>query len=224
MMIIYHAAYDLYAFYGWGFDPFSGGWKLLALGTASLFLLLVGIGFSLSWERNRGAHRYPVKYLKRGLGLIALGMIVSVVTYAIDPVTYVRFGILHVIGTSILLLPLVARLQGWNGIIGVGVILIGLGVGDAAAPASLPGLLVLGLRPVGFVSVDYFPLVPWFGVVLVGYAIGYVLYVRSQKIPNPKHRIPHPLLWPGRHALLIYLLHQPVLLLLLTLILGLPKL
>ena len=239
-MIIYHTAFDLAEFYGWDLDIFEGGWKLLGRGTATLFLILVGVGFAISWNRHhdqlsaKGDRRiatatwkYPAKYLKRGLGLIALGMVISVVTYVVDPETYVRFGILHLIGTGILVLPFFVRLREWNFLIGCTVIFLGeiLLNGGPAAKSDSPLLLPLGITPPFFSSVDYFPIFPWFGVMLFGYAIGYFIYVRNPVwhplFPNYESRF--PILWLGRHALVIYLFHQPILIILLSLLLGPPS-
>lgn len=212
MMVTYHAAYDLEAFYDWNIDVQSGGWLLLARATLILFLLLVGASFAISWDRS--AKRYG-KYLRRGLGVLACGLLVSIVTAIADPATFVRFGVLHMIAVSILLLPFVARFREWNVLLGIVCILLGQAIQGIIAPTSL--LLPLGIAPTSFASVDYVPLLPWFGVVLLGYALGYFLYVRH-KTKHPQFFILNSqflilLGWPGRHALAIYLLHQPLLLL-----------
>ncbi len=217
MMIVFHLAYDLHAFYGWDIDPFAGGWLVLQRATASLFVGLVGAGFAISW--NRG-HRYR-KYLKRGLGLIAIGMLVSLATFIIDPATYVRFGVLHLIGTGILLLPLCARLREWNVGLGLVVIMMDMAVGDVAAPTPL--MIPVGFPPPGFSSVDYFPLLPWFGVMLIGYGIGHAVYVRWKRpFTFTVHGHLMWMTWPGRKALIIYLVHQPILIAILWLTLGNP--
>ena len=203
LMIIYHLVYDLESFYGWNLGIFENpGWIGLRVSIAALFLLLVGISFSISWSRTPSYW----KYIKRGLGVFACGMLVSIVTYLYEPEMYVRFGILHMIGVSILLLPFFARLGVWNGIIGLG---FGLGIGLGTVSTSL--LLPLGWMPTNFMSIDYFPLIPWFGIVLIGYAIGLQVYIKNT--PPLLLTTSYSLLtWPGRHALIIYLLHQPILL------------
>ncbi|NOS67552.1 MAG: DUF1624 domain-containing protein [Candidatus Peribacteraceae bacterium] len=218
MMVTYHGAYDLSQFYGWNIHVFEGGWRLLWQSTVTLFLLLVGCSFAISWNRHGEKHgdasfrfRYR-KYLLRGIGVIACGMLVSAVTFMIDPETYVRFGILHVIGVSILLLPFFAFLKEGNVLIGMLVISLMKIIPDATTDTSL--LLPIGIMPSGFASVDYIPLIPWFGVVLIGYAIGEALYVRRKTGALFTFNFPlfTALVLPGRNALLIYLLHQPILL------------
>lgn len=226
-MIIYHAAYDLAIFYHWKIPLSSPAWMIFQRGTAGLFVLLVGISFAISWDRHRAKSttRYPLKYLYRGLGLLACGLAVTAVTFLIDPHTYVRFGILHLIGTTILLLPLFAPMRRWNMIISLFMFLLSSAIHHITL--TTPFLLPLGIPYLGFHSVDYFPLLPWFGVALMGYVIGDTVYVRGkavrQSFPLTLHTRWAPILtWPGRHALLLYLLHQPLLLCIWTLVLGFP--
>ena len=211
-MVTYHAAYDLQMFYGWTIDIFSGGWKVLQIATATLFLLLVGITSSFS-----GKHPF-----KRFVRIGSAALAVSVVTYVIDPETYVRFGILHLIAASALLMPLVRRLNMW--LVVPGIILIALGNTVASMRTGTSLMLPLGIRPPGFVTVDYFPLIPWFGVMLIGYDIGYLIYVQrhrdGRRARNSK--LLDLAATPGRHSLLLYLIHQPVIIGLLWLTLGNP--
>ncbi|MBI2635755.1 DUF1624 domain-containing protein [Candidatus Peregrinibacteria bacterium] len=209
MMIAYHIAYDLESYYGWHIGLFVyAGWHLLQLSTATFFLLLAGCSFAISWSRT------PIyrKYLKRGMGVVACGMLVTAATYWFEPATYVRFGILHMIGVSIILLPFFTRLDEWN--LPAGLFIAGLGMFMPAVSGGTLALVPFGMTPPGFATVDYFPLIPWFGVVLIGYAIGLRIYVKRSP---PLFSILHSsffirITWPGRHALIIYLLHQPVLL------------
>lgn len=197
MMVVYHAAYDLEAFEGWNIGVADGAWWLLARSTLTLFLLLVGVSFAISWDRS--AKRYG-KYLRRGLGLLGCGMLVSAATFIADPATFVRFGVLHLIGASMLILPVFARLGGWNALVGAAVVAAGWRMGGWPEPA--------------FASVDYVPPIPWFGVILLGYAAGDVIYVMTKHPPFSILFSPFFIRAgaPGRHALAIYLLHQPALL------------
>jgi uncharacterized membrane protein len=56
------------------------------------------------------------------------------------------------------------------------------------------------------------PLLPWLGVVMIGIAVGHWLSLQQFRPLRPLSRItPHWLIWMGRHSLLIYMVHQPVL-------------
>ncbi len=218
-MVLYHGAYDLDALYGWELHVDDGLWKLLQRCTAILFLLLVGMSYAAS-SAGRTAQEMRARSLRRFLLIGGCAAMVSAGTWLADGETYVRFGILHLIAVSSLLLPLLSPLRERAGAVGVLILLAASLLPDRAGTAWL---LPLGVMPEGFRSVDWFPLIPWFGVILLGYAAGCVLYVRGLRgTPGYSPRWLHVISWPGRYALLIYLLHQPLLLALCWLTLGRP--
>ncbi len=202
-MVIYHVAYDLRSFYGWDIDVFSGGWRVFQISIASLFLFLVGITSTFTLTH----------VWKRFATIGAAALLVSAVTFVVDPETYVRFGILHLIALSSLLIALLNRFRMW--LLIPAVILIAL-----PHVATFKGhalLIPLGFPPHPFLTVDYFPLIPWFGVVLIGFAIAPWLLQKMHKTG------PLMISWPGKHSLLIYLIHQPIIIAILWLILGRPS-
>ncbi|MCD4800984.1 MAG: DUF1624 domain-containing protein, partial [Methanococcoides sp.] len=71
------------------------------------------------------------------------------------------------------------------------------------------------IQPTGFRSYDYFPLIPWFGVMLIGIFIGNELYPQCKRkfaLSDISEFLPiRILMYMGKRSLLIYLLHQPVL-------------
>src|SRR3989338_5421643 len=118
MMIVYHICFDLAFFYDFPIDPLSGWLLVLQRSTAILFLLLVGISFSVSFGRMRNRNAgYPElfrKYFQNGIGLILIGEVISIVTWFAVGDLYVRFGILHLIGASLILAPLFMPLREAN--------------------------------------------------------------------------------------------------------------
>jgi uncharacterized membrane protein len=221
MMILFHILFDLNFL---GIAPWPGSatfWRIFAAMTAMLFLFVVGLSFTISAAHASSSldrRAFFLKYLKRGLGIFALGMAVTLVTWLYLRTGYVVFGILHLIGLSIILAPLFYRYTWINLIAGTGIILLGFLAGDIYGPAYL---LWLGIHPVMFYSVDYTPLIPWFGVVLIGMFAGKILYPAGKKLFFTDMQPPSTargLMFLGRHSLLIYLLHQPVIILILTLI------
>jgi uncharacterized membrane protein len=120
--------------------------------------------------------------------------------------------VLHLIGLSLLLAYPFLRLQKANFIFGLLFILLGLYLQNISV--GFPWLLWLGLTPAGFYSVDYFPVFPWFGMILAGMGLGSWLY------PGHRRRIAIPdfselplvrfLAFLGRNSLAIYLVHQPM--------------
>lgn len=234
LMIVYHVVFDLSWFYDWNIDPFAGGWKVLARITAALFLVLVGVSATLLRKgmlaRQSDDRAVLQRFLRRGLWVLSCGMLVSLATVIIDPSTFVRFGILHLIGTSLLLLPLLLRLGGWNLLLAVPILASYTWV--ASPHDTSPLFLPLGFFPVSFATVDYYPLLPWFGMVLAGAGLGHLLYARTTPLSRPESplrrffdglqltRVGQLLALPGRHSLLLYMVHQPLLLLILWLMLG----
>ena len=223
MMVIYHFVFNGVYFFGVDLDPLHGFWRIFARTSAITFLLLVGISFTISWQKQKTKHFLIAydKYLVRGGIIIGFGMLITVITYALIPIAYVRFGILHLIGTCILLLPFTAKLRETNLLLGIAVILIGMLMKPLHTDLSF--LLPLGFHDGNLNSVDYFPLLPWYGFVLIGAGMGSYLYVRNvhwrrQILPIPKI-VAQILTWPGRHSLLIYMTHQPLVLLALWLVL-----
>ncbi len=220
-MIVYHAAYDLQIFYNWPLDVDIGLWKIFERVIAITFLLLVGISFAISSDRTDPSQRIS-KFWKRGLFVIGCGLLVSIATYIADPETYVRFGVLQLIGVSILLLPLFVRLQLGNLVIAGAILIAHYWTSSIHPEANL--FLPLGIISPTFQTVDYFPLIPWFAVVLIGLVIGQTFYVNHltwrSHLPalKAKSYSLKALTFPGRYALIIYLLHQPILLLLLRLL------
>jgi uncharacterized membrane protein len=221
MMILFHILFDLTFL---GIAPWPGSvifWRIFAFLTATLFLFLVGISYTISAahaSRYMDRRAFFLKYLKRGLGIFALGMLVTAVTWLYLGTGYVVFGILHLIGLSIILAPLFFRFTWGNLVAGTGIILLGFLIRDISGPAYL---LWLGIHPDLFYSVDYTPLIPWFGVVLIGMFAGKILYPEGRKIFLADLKPPslvRGLMFLGRHSLLIYLLHQPVIIIILTLL------
>jgi uncharacterized membrane protein len=70
-------------------------------------------------------------------------------------------------------------------------------------------LAPLGIYSSTFSSSDYFPLFPWLFVFLAGTFLG--RFAAAEKFPQftYKSHIP-PLSFMGRHALIIYIVHQPI--------------
>jgi len=210
LMVLYHILFDLDYFYGFDFPFQQGHWNLAARSIASLFLVLVGISFVLSWERTKPEMRMK-KLIKRSTILLAGAMIISISTWFVAPDAFVKFGILHLIGIGTLIQPLFVRLGVWNLLLGMLVFIAGVWMNSLSTSSVF--LFPFGISYQGFASLDYYPLFPWFGVVLIGMGIGYRLYlpVRHSSLDALSHlTYPHWLIWCGRRAFALYLIHQPI--------------
>ncbi|MCC6457716.1 MAG: DUF1624 domain-containing protein [Caldilineaceae bacterium] len=214
MMIIFHLMWD---FWYYRILPdvvlYAGFWKYFQRTCANLFLILVGVSLAVVTIQRMGDDLQGLPpfrpYLLRGLKIFGCGLLVSLVVWAAG-VGYVHFGILHLIGfASVAAYPLL-RQRGLNLILWAAFFIAGyflLGV-----RLDFPWLLWLGLPPYNYYPNDYFPVIPYFGVVLLGIFLGNSLYGpegRRFLLPDLSHWLPiRGLQWLGRHSLIIYLLHQ----------------
>ncbi len=223
MMVIFHVVFDL-----WYFDIFpvstsDGFWRYFGYATTSLFLLIVGVSFTISYARvARSLSRWQIcrKFIFRGAGIFILGVLITLGTWLYLGDGYVVFGILQLIGISIILATLFYRFGTFNIVWGVFFIATGLILGGFAGPIWM---LPLGIHPASFWSVDYTPLFPWFGPVLIGIGIGSYLYpagYRRFQLPARPGYGSLFLIIPGTYSLFVYFVHQPVILLILSVITG----
>jgi len=214
-MVIYHLLYNLNYFGQYDINLNSTFW-LYASVNRPIFIFLVGVSLTLSFSKAKKSFmnekRLFLKYLIRGLKIFSWGLIITLVTRVFLREGYVVFGVLHLIGISIILAYPFLKLRLWNLIIGILLIFLGLYLKDLTF--NFYWLVWLGLKPVHFYSVDYFPLLPWFGVVLMGIFIGNLFYPdRSRKFHLPDFSdfyIIKSFCFLGKHSLFIYLIHQPL--------------
>lgn len=207
-MVIFHLTFDL-EFFGllpWGTinQPF---WMVFARAVAGSFVFLAGISLVL-------AHQHGIQgpAFWRGTGKIGLAaLVVSIVTVFAMPRVFVFFGILHIITVS--------RVMGLAFLrVPVGVI-VALALAIWAAPYLVQfeafdsrWLAWIGFSQTVPLSMDLEPIFPWFGPFLLGMACARLGWIPDWSLPGA---IGRGLAWAGRHSLMIYLIHQPVLLALL---------
>ncbi len=233
-MIMYHAMWDLIFIFGksypWYTELPGFIWQQSICWS---FILLSGFVFSLG-----------KRHFSRGATVFIGGILITVITAFFMSDNAVHFGVLTMIGSSMLIMTVLDPLLKHFPPIECGITsfllflatrhvqyrLIGF-TGLAATPITsqftraLPDSLYknyltawVGFPGKGFQSTDYFPLLPWFFLFLTGYFLYYTLKKKHNRVLNSLSRswLP-PLEWLGRHSLGIYLLHQPVIYLSLTL-------
>ena len=112
-MLVYHICYDLAELVrlkgmSWFYSEAAGWWQLSICGA---FILVSGA--CCAYSRNN---------LKRGLKLLGLGMFFTLVTVLVLPQQRILFGLLHFLGTAVLLSiplkPLLERIPPWAGLAG----------------------------------------------------------------------------------------------------------
>lgn len=216
MMVAFHFIFDLNFLGIYEIQVYSGwlGWFAYLIGT--MFLLFVGISLTISYRRAVGkmdARSLRRKYLKRGVQIFALGLVITVVTMIYPGRGFVVFGVLHCIGLSIVAAYVLLPYRWLNLVLGIAIVAIGVFI--AQSVYAFPWLVWLGFAPVGSYSIDYFPLLPWFGIVLLGVFVGNMIYRNPSRAREGSWkgwvRSLSPFLYLGRHSLVIYLLHQPIL-------------
>lgn len=218
LMLIYHFLYDLDFFGLASLELRSGVLLYIGRGAAFLFILISGTALSISRSRDldtevsgKNAEGFS-KYLKRGLRLFSMGLIITGITWIFFPGQYILFGILHFFGVSAVLVYPFLKYGKENLLFGLFFGIMGFYLKDRTFDYS--ALLWLGFRPEGFVTLDYFPLFPWFGVLLTGIFLGTSLYKdgnRQFKTPEANNFLPQkPFSWIGKHSLSIYFIHQPL--------------
>jgi uncharacterized membrane protein len=206
------------------FSASSGFWWFFARATAAAFIFIAGLALSVSFagaSRELSDKGLREKYLKRGAKLFGLGMLVTLATWLFLGEGFVVFGVLHLIGFSIILAIPFLRLPSKTVFVAAAAAVLA-GIFLSSQRFDFPWLLWLGFVPKDFYSMDYLPVLPWFGVVLFGLAFGKTIY------PAAKRRFGVPevggsffaksFCFLGRHSLAVYVLHQPLLLALLYLL------
>lgn len=219
-MIAYHGMYDLVNIYGlpyvWFWTKPGYIWQQSICWT---FILLSGF----CW-------RLGSRPLKRGLIISAAGLIITAVTAVFMPSERILFGILTFTGAAMIALVPINRwldkIPAWAGLLVSGCLFAatrnindGMWGFEEMVLGTVPeglyrGLFMtfLGFPEPGFFSGDYFSFFPWIFLYLCGYFL-YGIVLRYECVKNVlKLRIP-VLGWLGRNTLPIYMIHQPVLML-----------
>lgn len=211
LMIAYHFGFDL-DFYGLidqnlNHSPY---WLTARTLIVTLFLAVMGVSLQL-------AHRHGIRWhaVARRFALLAgSAALVSLATWQLFPRSYVFFGILHFIAVASLLGLAFLNRRALALAGGIALLLLGSRWSHPffdGAPWQWIGLMTH--KPL---TEDYVPLLPWFGVVLLGMVVGMRLREGAGRLPLGESC--GALTWAGRHSLPIYLLHQPVLMGLLFLV------
>ena len=214
LMFVYHFSWDLTFFKVADFQIFSDWkWIWFAKFIASIILFVMGTASVMARRRNP-AGLDPAVFLRR-LAIIAMAAgLVSTATFIVDARSYIFFGILHHIAAASVILAVVHRLPS--------AAIVVMAAAVAPAPAFFRNdafnadyLLWLGLFTEAPGSVDYVPLLPWLALPLAGVLAGRALFHGNAVPPMlawvPNDPVSKAVHYLGRHSLIVYLIHQPIL-------------
>ncbi|MEI6603113.1 MAG: heparan-alpha-glucosaminide N-acetyltransferase domain-containing protein [Clostridia bacterium] len=175
-----------------------------------LFVFLSGISSQFS--------RHNVR---RGLGILGLGILITLVTYFFLRSETIYFGILHFLGVAILIYALVRPLlQKANQMV---VFVVGMALFIVAYIIYRQDIRIehflsflIGFPATDFQSGDYFPVFPFLFAFLSGTGAGW--YISNHKLPQRFYDLKFPVIRTvGRYSLWIYMFHQPIIIFILQL-------
>jgi uncharacterized membrane protein len=215
MVIFFHILIDFNFFNIYKINVFSGVLFPIAYAVATTFLLLVGLSLTLNFSRIKNVLTKKdayVRILLHGLKIFGIGLLVTLATWLYLGESFIIFGVLHCIGISIIFSILFLKFRVQNLVLGPVFIFLGLFL--KTFTVDFYWLAWLGFKPTTFYTVDYYPLLPWFGVVLIGVFLGNSLYPEGKRRYAVKDRskvkVVRFFCFLGRHTLIVYLIHQPI--------------
>lgn len=224
MMILMHFAYDLRNFFGLDVFRIIEARYFWVFIHPFFIVIFVGIsGICCTFSRNN---------LRRGVKLagvaVGLSIVTAIATYGFSIDCLIIFNVLHLLAVGILVYTFICFVEKKIGaskekteilmvFVGLWTILIGSEIGNYYYGIIEGSYLV----PFGICGSntpfmgDYMPIFPWIGVFLIGAVVGRKYYFSKKTMfggaPEIVHKISRPFEFMGRHSLIIYLVHQPVL-------------
>lgn len=217
-MIAYHAVWDLVYLFDFHLQWYqSEGAYIWQQCICWTFIFLSGFCEPLGKEK-----------LKRGITVFSLGFLIVAATLIAMPQNRVRFGVLTLIGSCMLLMvPLEKFLQKFKPeyglIFSIALFLLTKNINHGYLGFGSLNILplpngwyrnfittYLGFPMSGFYSTDYFSLLPWLFLYTAGY-FTHQLFIHHKLLEHLENSKAKPLEWFGRHSLGLYMIHQPLL-------------
>lgn len=213
-MTIYHFCFDL-NYFGWIKQDFYHDpvWTWQRTAIVSLFLLCAGAGQAVALHQGQTWTRF----WRRWAQVAACALLVTAGSYWMYPKSFIYFGVLHGIAVMLIVVRLTAHWGVWLWPLGAVAIASKFIASYAVSTwASLQFLNERGFNVLGWVSQlpvteDYVPIFPWLGVMWWGVAATQWLLAHRRNLMTggiaPATRW---LAWLGTWSLTWYMLHQPL--------------
>ncbi len=208
-MVVYHFCYDL-QYFGWTHTAMTRdvGWIAWRSAIVTQFLFLVGISLTLRPQRAPGAGTI---FTRRWWQIAGCAALVSAGSAFIFGPRWIWFGILHFVVIAQVLVAPLRRFGVANLLLGAGLLVLG---SQLQLPAFTPNAVSwIGFAPVKPLTEDFVPLMLWIGVVVMGVGTGNIWRESAAPLAQGLRH------WSGagwlaaigRWPLTIYMVHQPVL-------------
>ncbi len=222
LMILMHFAFDMRNLFEYDVFSFLESDYFWTFVEPFFLCIFVGVsGICCTFSRNN---------FLRGIKLLCVAILFSIVTYlgkvVINLDFLIVFNVLHMLAISILVYSVISAIEKKFNIRPVvtnvlmaffGVYIIAMGEQISSLDGIIDGPWLLPFGIIGknaFYMADYMALIPWLGVFLVGAVVGRVCYSSKQSLiidpPVAVRKISKPFEFLGRHSLIIYIVHQPI--------------
>ncbi|MBI5223586.1 DUF1624 domain-containing protein [Candidatus Micrarchaeota archaeon] len=209
LMVIYHFIFDLNFFGIYSIPLDYLPIVLFRTFIGFLFISISGYCASFPWALKN--------FYGRGISLCVIALLISIVTFIYPHDSYIKFGVIHFLAICTLLSPFLLRFRSLLPLFALGCIFVGTYLWFNTY--SIENLFWLGIVSPAYSALDHYPLLPWLGVFSLGLYLGSLNSRLAAKYASSLRF--GPLEWLGRNSLLIYLVHQPVLIGLLLLFFNL---
>ncbi len=203
LMVLFHICFNLNHFNYIDINIYRGiEWRLFRAVIVTIFLTLVGVSLVFAYKNGIKLK----KLFKRLSILFVSALMISIVTKFIFPQTWIYFGVIHFIFVASILALIFIPYPYISLVVGISII-----VGYFLNILSL-SFLYQYLQPILNLprhSEDLVTLFPWFGVVLIGIFLANIGVFEYIKIKE--NYLAKKIALAGKHSLIIYLIHQPIL-------------
>ncbi len=216
LMILFHINYSLLNIFNINLLNFSEYfWLIIWKIAVFLFIFIAWIWFFLAEKKYK--NKVFLKYLKTSLKLFFIAFIISFVTYFIlDWTQFIRFWIIHFFSLSFFLILFFRKFKFYNIFIWTFILIYWF---YYIPVIKNEYFYFLWFMYPWFKSADYYPLIPYFGLMLYWYSFWLILDrfnkldLLKSKSKDSSINLFFSYLW--KKSIIIYLIHQPIILLVL---------